>query len=280
MKPKLFKIPKKTNHPISAQYEYSERQYKKFHFHEEIQITLVKKGRGIVLCGNTNVDFKEGSLLIFGSNVSHVFVGEGDESIESISIYFNQDWLRSVYQESHFLEHFIKQSQRGIHVERFKYIKQVEEVLNKSGLVRIISFFQLLENIGATPAKEYITSLGTLNTFESELDSSRLNVVYEYISANYTREIKLDKVAELANMTPHAFCRYFKQRTQKTLTQFIMELRINYACKILQETELSVEEVCYKSGYNNFSNFIRQFRKIKNLTPKTYRNDLKQLIHA
>ena len=105
-----------------------------------------------------------------------------------------------------------------------------------------------------------------------------MNEVYEYVSANFTKEVKLDDVAQIANMTPHAFCRYFKQRTQKTLSQFVMELRINFACKNLRETDLSVEEICYKSGYNNFSNFIRQFKKIKNQTPKEFRTDVKRFM--
>ena len=161
--------------------------------------------------------------------------------------------------------------------ETEKQGKQVENVLNKSGLVKITEFLQLLETIGSIPTKTKISERRP-KIIENYTDSDRLNAVYEYISNNFQKEIRLENVAKIANMTPPSFCRYFKQRTGKTLSQFITEMKIDFACTQLLETDLTINEVCYKSGYSNFSNFIKQFKKIKQLTPKSYKNKHLELL--
>ena len=92
--------------------------------------------------------------------------------------------------------------------------------------------------------------------------------------ANYNTNIKLEKVAEIANMSATAFCRYFKSRTRLTLSEFIMLLRIGHACSLLTETDMSISEIAFMCGYNNLSNFNRQFRKVKDITPGEYLRQL------
>ncbi len=91
---------------------------------------------------------------------------------------------------------------------------------------------------------------------------------------NFSRKIKLDEIATVANLSPTAFCRYFKSRTNKTFVGFLNEIRVGYACKLLLEREKSASEICYLSGFNNLTNFNIQFKKIKNLTPIEYQNRL------
>ena len=90
MKSRLFKIPKLSNHPIYAQYDYSEKVYSKYHFHEEIQLTHIKSGEGVLLLGNDSISYKRGDFFVIGSKISHVFVGNGEGLNESISIYFKK----------------------------------------------------------------------------------------------------------------------------------------------------------------------------------------------
>ena len=98
-----------------------------------------------------------------------------------------------------------------------------------------------------------------------------MNNIYQYIMKNFSREITLEQIAKVAHISPNSFCRYFKSRIKKTFSQFLMEVRIGHACKLLAETQKSIAEVCYESGFNNFSNFNRHFKAITNKTPMAHR---------
>ena len=96
--------------------------------------------------------------------------------------------------------------------------------------------------------------------------------IFEFTLQNFDNTITLNQVADVANMTPNAFCRYFKQRTNKTYINFLLDIRIGNACKLLsKKTDLSIAEVSYKSGFNNLTNFNRKFRSIKGITPSAFR---------
>ena len=210
IKTKIYNIPKLSSHPITTQYEYSEKQYKKFHFHNQIQITLVKKGKGVLFYGNTSLPFSDNTLFILGEAISHVFIGDSNEQIESISIYISSTWLNNLYPESNFIEHFIQQSYFGQKLNATFISTLVENILNKSGITRIILFLELLEKISATTNKQKISEI-PMHPVEKQLDSSRINAVFEFVAQNYNSEITLNDVAKLSNMTIPSFCRYFKQ---------------------------------------------------------------------
>jgi len=88
--------------------------------------------------------------------------------------------------------------------------------------------------------------------------------------AKYLKKIELDKVAEVANLHPSAFCRFFKQKTGKSLSRFVNDMRISYACRLLIEAKMSVSQICFESGFNNLSNFNRTFKKHTGFTPSDY----------
>jgi AraC-like DNA-binding protein len=102
-----------------------------------------------------------------------------------------------------------------------------------------------------------------------------MNKVYQYLMKNFTEPIALSEIASIANLTPPAFCNFFKKRTQKTFSSFLNELRIGHACKLLHEEELTISDVCFKSGYQNFTNFNKFFKQKTNKTPSQYRRELR-----
>jgi AraC-like DNA-binding protein len=101
-----------------------------------------------------------------------------------------------------------------------------------------------------------------------------MNAIYKFLMKNFNRDISLAEVAGLAAMNPNAFCRFFKSRTQKTLTQFINEIRIGHACKLLANEDKSIEHIAYECGYNNVSNFNHFFKLIKKTSPRGYKKEL------
>lgn len=119
---------------------------------------------------------------------------------------------------------------------------------------------------------EYLASVSYKNLYD-EKDTGRISRVYQFLMQNFHRDIELQEVADLCNMTPNAFCRFCKTRTQKSLTQFLNELRIGHASKLLQNENYSIADVCYECGYNNLTNFNKFFKVIQQTTPSEYRKN-------
>ncbi|MFW5707206.1 MAG: helix-turn-helix domain-containing protein, partial [Bacteroidota bacterium] len=112
---------------------------------------------------------------------------------------------------------------------------------------------------------------GSIKNF-SLREGKRMENVMRYIMEHCHRHISLAEVAGVANMNKEAFCRFFKERTRKTVTQFVNEVRITRACSLLANQDLSISQVAAESGFPNLSYFNRVFRNIKKATPKEYRN--------
>jgi AraC-like DNA-binding protein len=141
--------------------------------------------------------------------------------------------------------------------------------VNANGVNRLILFLQTLEAIAKTEEYELLSTYGFVNTMNT-LDAERLNKVMNYIMDNYAEEINMNDIANLANLSVSSFCRYFRGRTHKTFSQFLNEVRIMNACKLLVTSDKTVTQICYDTGYNNISHFNRQFKLITGLTAKQY----------
>ncbi|MEJ0055678.1 MAG: AraC family transcriptional regulator [Bacteroidota bacterium] len=94
--------------------------------------------------------------------------------------------------------------------------------------------------------------------------------IYEHILGNFKEEIRLETVAELAGMNISSFCRFFKKTTNKTFSHYLNEVRVGYACRLLMEHKYNISETCYECGFNNISNFNRQFKNIVKMPPSEY----------
>jgi AraC-like DNA-binding protein len=153
-----------------------------------------------------------------------------------------------------------------------KHMKTIRESL---GFARILELLQILKLFASSPQTEQLTLTKSepLDRFQRK----NLNKVFDYVMANYNEKITLEEISSLVYMTPNAFCRFFKKHTQKSFSSFLIEVRVNKACKVLQDSSSSVSDSCYSSGYNNISNFHRHFRRVVGMTPNEYK---KQLIHS
>ena len=109
-------------------------------------------------------------------------------------------------------------------------------------------------------------------------DSERVNIIYEHVRTNFQRPIPLKEIANEVSMTVPAFCRYFKRLTGKTFTRFVNEFRIVHACKLLSEMPSSITDICFESGFNNFSHFNRLFKEMIGKNPSDYRKQFRQVL--
>jgi AraC-like DNA-binding protein len=278
MKALPFKIPYGSKSSIKVDYDVMPHFYNTYHTHDELQIMLVIKGQGSAYIGDKILDFDEGDIYLLGQNLPHVFKDKpsnGELEIESISIFFLKEFMGNGFlelPESRLLGTLIEESKRGIQIEG-QLLENITEniwnIYNSDGLNRLLMLVDTLEQIAQSEDVSFISSPG-YHKPRRLVDGQKINDVFDFMLANYSREVKLEEIAEIAHMSATAFCRYFKHHTRKTYSRFLNEIRVGQACKMLVDDKLSISNICYDSGFKNISNFNRQFKKISGFTPSEY----------
>jgi AraC-like DNA-binding protein len=253
-----------------------------WHFHPEIEILFVVKSSGTSYVGDGIHRFTEGEISIIGENVPHWWKsdskyseGKDTTGVKALIIQFKKDIFVSNFinlPEMNAIKEFLERSQRGIQFfskSRKILSEQIIKIFALSGISRITELIILLDMMANSKDYKYHSSVGyskTINTY----DFYRFNKIHEHIIHNFTKTIKLEDVANRVNLSPTAFCRYFKKHTGKTFLSFLNEMRIGHACKIMVEGNMSISMASLESGFNNLSHFNDQFKRVMNLTPTEY----------
>lgn len=266
---------------ITLQNYCSHNFLKIWHYHPELELDVIRCSTGTRFVGDSIEKFEPGDIVLLGKNLPHLWLND--------KIYFKQDsGLTAEAVVIHFAENFggglleipemadiANLFERAKHGIKFMgsanrhIIKKVDTLFELSGYERIILFIDILKRLATHKNNKTLSSLGFINSFKG-IHNSRMVPVYKYIMNNFKEEIKLETVANLANMNTSSFSRYFTNFQKKTFTQFLNEIRIGYACKLLIENNFHIAAACYESGFNNISNFNRQFKAIKKMTPTKY----------
>lgn len=283
----LFKIHETPGYSFNSRHDIVPYFYNQWHYHPEIELLHIVRGTGSRFIGDNVDSFKEDDLILIGANLPHLFRNDD-------TYYMNMPGLQAESFTIHFLPELFGQSflnipenkpirtlfekaAYGISIQgqtktKAKQLMQHVHFATKSE--RVILLMQLLSLIAHADDNLTIAQFNASNTIHKS-DESRLNKVYQYTLNNFAREITLAEVAAIVYMVPHSFCRYFKQRTNKRYSQFILEVRVSMACKMLTETDNSVAIICWESGFKNFSNFNRHFKAIAGKSPLEYRKSYK-----
>lgn len=254
-----------------------------WHYHPECELLVLKRTYGTCLIGDHVGPFKNGDVFLFGPNLPHTFRGEkkylerDDEKIgETIVVLFQNNIWGDAFLNLPEIVPIVKLlnvSKLGLRLKgatRKKVAKIAEEMLLDPPARKLIGLLSALELIAATKEYELISSSG-FNPEVNQIDQSRINTIFEYTFNNYHRKVVLEDVAAIINMGKHSFCRYFKAKTKKTYIQFLMEVRIGHACRLLVEGEFNMAEIGYACGYNNISHFYHQFKALTKKKPLDYR---------
>jgi len=272
-----FKIPKPENNALIYQEDNGVAFYNKLHQHEEIQISVIFKGEGDLVVGDTINRYSENDIVVIGSNLPHLFRSDESITIESsmLTLFFTKESFGKLFFELielKELESLFRKINTGIRLTNNKeeIISTFSNLKDASHLERFIHFLTILKNI-ATSKSEPLSSF-IYQRIYTEDEGERMSNVMNYAMAEFNRDISLNQIAEVANMTPNAFCRYFKQRTNKTFFQFLAEIRLEHSCRLITKNkDLSISEVSDLSGFKNMSNFNRKFKQYKGLTPTAFR---------
>lgn len=287
MKPALEKVtPSFGSSILVKQYkeDYRNNNTGKWHFHPEIELVYVNKGQGKRHIGNHLSYFYNSQLILLGSNLPHYgFTDRLTKTGSETIIQFRPDFLGGNFfekPEMAVIKQLLERAKKGVlfKPETKKVVgPKIENLMQYEGFNRIIKLLEILYELGMS--KHY--SLLNIDGFAFETepkDSDKLNTIFKYINNHFKNPITLQEIADKVSMTEPAFCRFLKKATGKTFTNLVNEYRIVHATKLLNESQLSITDICYESGFNNFSHFNKQFNKITGKSASSYRAEIKHLI--
>ncbi len=255
-----------------------------WHFHPELELVYVNKAKGKRHIGSHLSYFNNSQLILIGANLPHSgFTDRFSTNGTEIIVQFKEDFLGDSFLEIPEMQQvkaLFARAKKGIiyNVEAKKAIgPKIEDLVNYEGIDRIIKFLDVLKDLATTNNYSLLNVDGFAFEVEPQ-DNKKIDIVFGHVSENFKQSIPLNEIAEKVSMTVPAFCRYFKKVTGKTFTQFVNEFRIVHATKLLAENPTSITDICFESGFNNFSHFNKLFKKFTGKSPLKYRNEMKQLV--
>lgn len=260
------------------------------HKHMEFEIMLFTKGSGKQFVGEGVSEFHAGDVALIGSNVPHLHLCDlklspatldnckKNEPCAGEAVQFLPDLFPAYMQnlpDYRPIYRLLKKSQYGV---RFyddgvydDILELLDELDNSEHTARIICLFRMLDRLQRCRHTELLsdTAYNSSNCISNV--NEPVNKVYAYLYNHFKESISLSDIAGYVKQNPSALCRYFKQRTDKSVFQCVAEIRIEHACKLLAYSEMTISQVAYESGYNSLTHFISQFEKLTKQKPSEYR---------
>lgn len=275
MKVLPFVIPKPEKTGLIYQVDKVRVFYDKLHQHEEIQLSFIVKGSGTLVVGDTITNYSENDVLVIGSNLPHVFKSDtNSEESHMLSLFFTKQAFGDTFfnlEELKAVNVFFERSKYGFKLQ--SHIQTVSHLFLKlETATKLDRFIILLRLLNYMVECDY-TSLSSFvyDKKYSLVEGDRMRNVFEFTLNNYQKNISLDDVSKVANMTKNAFCKYFKKRTNKTYIQFLNEFRIEKASRLLKEkNDYTISEIAFMSGFRNISNFNRIFKTVRGVSPSQF----------
>lgn len=253
-----------------------------WHYHPAIEIMYITRGTGTRFVGDNIEIYEEGDVCMIGPNLPHewrndpvYFDKESGLRSTCICLFFKREIFEPNFirlSEMNSIRDLLERSRRGLKftgASKVEIARFIDHSVHDAGVQKVVNLLSLLKLMAESDEYELLASVGFTNAVNSE-DSERFNKVYKYMVKNLANPIKLEDVSALVGLTPTAFCRYFKERTKKTFVEYLSEMRIGYAKKLLQENKMKISTISGEVGYPNLSNFISQFRKITGMSPSQY----------
>jgi len=285
MRPQLLKVSKEPQQSFSVRQDMVPYINNRWHYHAEVELLHFKKGKGTQFIGDSIKQFKAGDVVLVGSNLPHYWRFDDEYFEENAPVsadvrvaHFCEDFWGSQFlnlPENVHIKSILDKSRRGLQITgrtRERVAELLDLLLHASDYHRIIYLMEALSVIANCKQLSMLSSIGFKHDMMED-EKDRINAIYEYSLKNFRRPIQLEEIAGVANISPNSFCRFFKSRTRKTYSQFLIEIRVGHACKLLIENNMSIKQLCYESGFNNFTSFHKYFKMITNKSPLIYQKE-------
>lgn len=255
------------------------------HSHAEYELNFVANARGAKrIVGDSVESIGDYDLVLVGHGIEHAWE-QGDctsNNIHEVTMQFSKDFLGSwSLSRTQFtpIRDMLEKAAKGIAFSQNDIMRVFHRLENLRTMpinfYRVAEFLLILHELAISEDARTLSS-SSFAKAEVNINSRRIQKVYDYISEHYKEEIRLETLAELVNMTPTAFSRFFKHRTGKTVSDLIIDIRLGFAARGLLENSHTISEVCYECGFNSISYFNRIFKKRKGFSPKEFRETYKR----
>lgn len=250
------------------------------HIHREMEINFIENCEGARrIVGDSVETLGKYDLVMIGPNLEHVWEQHQCHSdhIREITIQFMPDMLGETFLKKtqlRSISRLIERASYGVAfglsaiLRNYKIIEEITEA--QTGFFRVLRFLELFYLLSQEEDCKVLSSTSFSNV-ENTSDSRRILKVQEYVSKHYAEEIRLETAAEMIYMSPTAFSRFFKLHTGRTFSEYIIEIRLGNASRMLAGTSRPIQEICYECGFNNISNFNRTFKRRRGYTPSEFR---------
>ncbi|WP_316801854.1 AraC family transcriptional regulator [Pedobacter nototheniae] len=255
-----------------------------YHFHNLCELNYVVESWGKRMVGDNINNFSAGDLVLMSPDLPHIWYN--DPSIlnnpietklaKAVVIYFPFDFLSKIVDDDIVrmkTQKLFEKAKRGLKFygkTQMQVTSKLNHIMDKTGFSKTIEFLEIIDMLIDSKECEPLASVGYTHSL-NEKDTARMNNVLKYLMQNFVNPISLNEIAEIANMTPPAFSSFFKKRTGKCFSLFLNEIRIGHACKLLQNLDITIAEICYSSGFQNFTNFNKSFKHFTGKIPREYR---------
>lgn len=256
----------------------------RWHYHLEFELSFVTEGSGRRIVGDSVEEFHPGDLIFIGPRIPHVWFSElpllnqhSGRTLESVYLLFNQeilpDGILSLPEFSN-VTRAMELSERGIRITG-DTLNQVSRIMLQlpylPALKRLMLFYEIMDLIGTSNSFQFLASENYVRS-KFETSNNRVKSIHEFLMKNYREEVNLGEIAGIVHMAPASACRFFKSSTGLTIFEYLNKIKIDYACKLLLNTDLNIVDISYDCGFNNLSHFNKQFRKFMGQTPSRFRS--------
>lgn len=252
----------------------------KWHYHPEYELTLIVKGNGMRLVGDSYLPFQAGDLVLLGSGIPHTWESDANsyENVAAVVIQFSQDFIANFMNSGAFykIKKLLQASVRGLFFPNLLVMDiepQMMTIATEKGVKQITALLNVLHDLAFENYDPLASAFySPKNSKENE---TRINTVFNYIKQNASSAIVLEQAAASVHLTTGAFCKFFKRMTGKTFSDYVNEIRIGNACTLITQTDKTIAQIAIESGFENQTYFNRVFLKKKNCTPKQFRMQLR-----
>lgn len=282
MKPELEYVPKEKEESFNVKVVDLPYYPTPWHYHPEYELVLILESTGKRFVCDKITDFKPGDIAMFGPLVPHVYQNGpayySDRSTlraRSVVVHFTKSTFGENFSdipETACLQNLFDRSMHGLNIvgDTNKLVApQIVELCTLKGFAKWLKLLEILNIIAESRDCEFITDYTVMG--KNGLEAERLNKVIEFVKNNFSEDIYISDAAKLVNMAENSFSRYFSKQTGKTFASFVTEIRLNHASRLLIDNKSNISEIGFKCGFNNLSNFNRQFSKLYQVNPHTYR---------
>jgi len=265
-----------------------------FHNHPELELIYIITGEGTFSIGNTSKQISGGTMIMIGCNVPHMFkfeanryydyatkFGKSSKPLQLLTLHFNPKKLGDSFMmlpENKLMNDLLSKAKQGLIINENSHpivINFIRLIENSPNYEQLPILLQLLNKLAENDQIINITS-NTEKKIFNNIDENRLTKIYLYTMDNFYKDIKLKEIAGIIHMVPNAFCYYFKSRTERTYFEFLMEVRVENACKMIRETNENINSICHASGFSNVSNFNKYFKLATGYNPRSYRKKFRE----